>query len=231
MAQSSPSPSVLLIDDHALFRTGLRLMLSAHWPQAVLNEATTVEAALAPTTAQPDLVLLDMNLPGVHGLSGLPLLRERFGSIPMVIVSAQDDDHLVQEATELGANGFLSKTAPPDLLSQALKDIAQGLPVWLRSGQAPRQARRLEPVQQPDGPWQPSAQQRRILSLLGTHRSNKALAKALQLSENQARAEVSVLMERLEVISRDAAHQVARQRGWVDEPEPLLSAQGSLSAP
>jgi DNA-binding NarL/FixJ family response regulator len=219
----------LLIDDHALFRTGLRLMLSAHWPQAVLSEATTVEAALAPGVPQPDLVLLDMNLPGVHGLSGLPLLRERFGAVPMVIVSAQDDEHLVQEAIELGANGFLSKTAAPDGLSQALKDVAQGLPVWLRSGQPPRQPRRLEPLQAHEGPWQPSAQQRHILSLLGSHRSNKALAKALQVSENQARAEVSVLMERLDVISRDAAFLVARQRGWVDDA--AQPAQGSLSAP
>lgn len=226
------SPSVLLIDDHALFRTGLRLMLAEHWPQAVLHEAMTVEAALSANDLTPDLVLLDMNLPGVHGLSGLPMLQARFGQAPVVIVSAQDDEHLVQEALTRGASGFLSKTAPPEQLAQALRDISQGVPVWVRSGQSQAPTVRDQAAHDPaQGPWQPSQMQRRILSLLGSHRSNKALAKALALSENQARAEVSVLMERLGVISRQAAHQVARQQGWVEAlGADALEPQGSLSA-
>lgn len=221
-------PTVLLIDDHALFRTGLRLLLVNHWPDAILHEAVSIEGALAIQGVLPDLILLDMNLPGTPGLLGLPLLRKRFGEAPIVIVSAQDDDRAVQGAMDGGAWGYLSKTAPPDQLVQALRNVCQGLPAWIRSAvsSGPGTAAVTE---SDDGLWRPSQMQRRILSLLGSHRSNKALAKALSLSENQARAEVSVLMERLGVISRLDAHQVACQQGWVEEHE--LRRRGSLSAP
>jgi two-component system nitrate/nitrite response regulator NarL len=225
MSTTAVSSSVLLIDDHALFRTGLRLLLADHWPKAVLHEAVTVEGALAAEGLNPDLILLDMTLPGMHGLSGLPMLRHHFGATPIVVVSAQDDERLVQEAMERGACGFLSKTVPPDRLVEALRSIAQGAPVWVRScsNEACEGCADVN-----DGDWHPSPMQRRILSLLGSCRSNKALAKALSLSENQARAEVSVLMERLGVISREAAHQVARQQGWVDES--MASPPGGVSA-
>jgi two-component system nitrate/nitrite response regulator NarL len=218
MSTTAVSPSVLLIDDHALFRTGLRLLLADHWPKAVLHEAVTVEGALAAEGLRPDLILLDMTLPGMHGLSGLPMLRHHFGAVPIVVVSAQDDERLVQEAMERGACGFLSKTVPPDRLVEALKSIAQGAPVWVRSCTT-EACEQCVDVDLDDGTWRPSPMQRRILSLLGSYRSNKALAKALSLSENQARAEVSVLMERLGVISRQAAHQVAKQQGWTDEAQ------------
>ncbi len=229
MPSPSRSLSVLLIDDHALFRTGLRLLLADHWPDAILHEAVTVESALDIQDLQPDLVLLDMNLPGVPGLSGLPMLRARFGDAPIVIVSAQDDDVAVQAARDRGVWGFLSKTAPPDQLVEALRQVSRGLPAWIRSStcSSMADASNDDDLGQ-DGVWRPSQMQRRILALLGSHRSNKALARALSLSENQARAEVSVLMERLGVISRDAAHQVARQQGWIQDDSALSS--GSLSA-
>ena len=205
---------VLLIDDHALFRTGLRLLLADRWPDSTLHEAATVEAVMAQPPVGVDLVLLDLQLPGVQGLPGLALLRGLLGEVPMVMVSANDDEALVAEARLRGAAGFIAKSMSADRLVEALLQACQGLAVWPEAVILPCAGGVADA--HPAG-WLPSDGQRKILSLLGRHKSNKALARALGCSEHEVRAEVSTLMERLGVVSRAAAHQSARQRGWAFE--------------
>jgi len=216
MLAASPPPTFLLIDDHALFRTGLRMLLAEGWPGVKLVELDSMEALMAaPVVGLPELILLDVTLPGIHGLAGLAWLRERFGAVPVLMLSARDDAQVVAEARRLGANGFVSKAAAADVLVDALRLASQGQEVWPEEPQSAANS---------GGPWSPNAQQQRILAQLGSCKSNKALARALSLPENLVRAELSVLMERLGVISRAAVLQVAQQQGWVGEARTQASA-------
>jgi two-component system nitrate/nitrite response regulator NarL len=216
MLATTPPPTFLLIDDHALFRTGLKMLLAEGWPGVKLVELDSMEALMAsPVVGLPELILLDVTLPGIHGLAGLAWLRERFGAVPVLMLSARDDAQVVAEARRLGANGFVSKAAAADVLVEALRMASQGQEVWPEEPQ---------PAANAGGAWSPNAQQQRILAQLGSCKSNKALARALSLPENLVRAELSVLMERLGVISRAAVLQVAQQQGWVGETRTQASA-------
>jgi len=223
MLAATPPTTFLLIDDHALFRTGLRMLLADGWPGVKLVELDSMEALMAaPVVGLPELILLDVTLPGIHGLAGLAWLRERFGEVPVLMLSARDDEQVVAEARRLGAHGFVSKSAAPHVLVEALRQASLGHEVWPEVPQAPVQT---------GGPWSPSPQQQRILAVLGSCKSNKALARALSLPENLVRAELSVLMERLGVISRAAVLQVAQQQGWVLQANSQASSQASFQAP
>ncbi len=201
-------PTFLLIDDHALFRTGLKMLLAQGWPGARLHELDSMEALMAePTLGRPELVLLDVTLPGIHGLAGLAWLRERFDAVPVLMLSARDDAQVVAEARRLGAHGFVSKAAAPDVLIDALRRACRGESVW--------PVEPTPPALDLSAQWQPSHQQQRILALLAQCKSNKALARLLGLPENLVRAELSVLMERMGVISRAAALQTALRHGWI----------------
>jgi DNA-binding NarL/FixJ family response regulator len=211
-----PPPLFLLVDDHALFRTGLRMLLAQRWPGARLSEVDSMEALMAhPPETCPQLILLDVTLPGIHGLAGLAWLRRQYGGVPVVMLSAHDDAAVVAESMRLGANGFVSKAAMPDDLIHAFKLACDGREVWPEQAASPPVA---------DGEhWRPSEQQHRILGMLAAYKSNKALARSLNMPEDLVRAEVSTLMERMGVISRAAVLEVARKEGWVTSPIPRSS--------
>lgn len=212
MLAVTPPTTFLLIDDHALFRTGLKMLLAEGWPGVCLMELDSMEALMAsPSVGPPDLILLDVTLPGIHGLAGLGWLRERFGAVPVLMLSARDDAQVVAEARRLGANGFVSKATAPAVLLDALRQASLGQEVW---PQEPG------PVGNPGGPWSPNERQHRILAMLGLCKSNKALARSLNLPEDLVRAEVSTMMERMGVISRAAVLEVARKEGWVASSNP-----------
>lgn len=212
MLAVAPPTTFLLIDDHALFRTGLKMLLAEGWPDVRLVELDSMEALMAsPSVGAPDLILLDVTLPGIHGLAGLAWLRERFGAVPVLMLSARDDAQVVAEARRLGAHGFVSKATAPAVLLDALRQASLGQEVW---PQEPG------PAGNPGGPWAPNERQHRILAMLGLCKSNKALARALSLPEDLVRAEVSTLMERMGVISRAAVLEVARKEGWVTSSTP-----------
>lgn len=209
MLAVAPPTTFLLIDDHALFRTGLKMLLAQGWPDVHLVELDSMEALMAsPSVGPPDLILLDVTLPGIHGLAGLGWLRERFGAVPVLMLSARDDAQVVAEARRLGANGFVSKATAPAVLLDALRQASLGQEVW-------PQEQGSGPVGNPGGPWSPNERQHRILAMLGLCKSNKALARSLNLPEDLVRAEVSTMMERMGVISRAAVLEVARKEGWV----------------
>ena len=209
------APVFLLIDDHALFRTGLRMLLGDAVPDAELIEVDSMEALMsAPTGVQPDLILLDVTLPGIHGLAGLAWLRQQYGAVPVLMLSARDDESVVAEALRLGANGFVSKAAPPQELIGALERARRGHDVWPLPPEPASPFVAAEP-----GAWVPTTLQRRILSMLAQYKSNKALSRALELPEHIVRAELSTLMERLGVLSRADALTAAREQGWVSQRE------------
>lgn len=219
------APCFLLVDDHALFRTGLGMMLAEHWPQAVLRYAADWAQALRSVgegPVRPDLVLLDIQLPDGHGLDNLAQLQALIPGCPILLMSARVDAERAAQAQQQGAAGLLAKVASARDIVAAVRAAMAGRPTFAQTAAASRP----EPVHTPSadpegGPARGApddgvtARQRAILSYLGRGTPNKAIARQLGLSENEVRAEVSVLTERLNATSRQQAYAEALARGWV----------------
>lgn len=202
-------PTVLLVEDHTLFREGMRLMLSG----SPLVQARILEAAhLAQALALPDavdLVLLDIGLPGVGGIDGLLSVRQRWPEAAIVMLSAHDRPELVRQALSRGACGFVSKTAQPVHICQEVRR-------WLHpQEQGGAQAALPAPVAAPTAPGDEvlSPRQYDVLRLMAQGLSNKAIAYQMHLSENTVRNHVVAILRLFNVQTRTAAVMASQQRG------------------
>src|SRR3982750_2756200 len=134
---------ILVVDDHALIRTALRGVLAQLDGGLTLLEASDCRSAFDLIEAQPDLdlVLLDLNLPGKHGLAALEELRTRYPALPVVVLSSANDRASVMQALDLGAMGYIPKLSSNEVLISALRLVLSGgiyIPpeILARSGQA-----------------------------------------------------------------------------------------------
>ena len=220
-SMSASHPHFLLVDDHALFRTGLGMMLSEHWPQARVTQAMTWAQALALLECEtPDLVLLDVHLPDGHGLADLPALRALAPACPVLLMSAEVNGQQIQQARLVGATGFLPKVASAAEVLAAVRSALAGQPTFaavpyavLTQASAPL-AQVAPPVMQvAEAEPHLSPRQLLILGYLGRGTPNKAIARQMGMNENEVRAEVSWLTEWLGASSREQAHAVAVARG------------------
>lgn len=202
-------PTVLLVEDHTLFREGMRLMLSG----SPLVRARILEAAhLAQALALPDavdLVLLDIGLPGVGGIDGLLSVRQRWPRAAIVMLSAHDRPELVRQALSKGACGFVSKTAQPVHICQEVRR-------WLHPQEQGAADDALSvPVAAPAVPGDEvlSPRQYDVLRLMAQGLSNKAIAYQMHLSENTIRNHVVAILRLFNVQTRTAAVMAGQQRG------------------
>ena len=144
----APEIRVVVVDDHALHRDGTRQILEAHPDLQVVGEADSGEVALALVNQlRPDVVLMDIRLPGMNGIEATRRLTRDHPEVRVIMVSAYDEDEYVRGALEAGAAGYLRKTAPGRELVQAVRAVATGASV-LQSGLAARlliSSRRPEP--------------------------------------------------------------------------------------
>jgi len=193
-----PINHILLIDDHAMFRSGLRLLLCSENSDDQVHEAESIEQALALDIAAPDLVLLDIKLPGISGLDGIGPLKQRWPEAVLVVLSALD----VPESLDYGAVGFISKREEASCLLQMIRQAMAH-----RSNQPPgkvSQVVRLTP------------RQLEVLELLSRGLSNKLIARNLSLAENTVRRHVQDILAYFQATSRSEAVAAARRRGLVD---------------
>jgi DNA-binding NarL/FixJ family response regulator len=208
--------NVLLIDDHPLFREGLRSLLERMHTDVRIDETESCEAALSAgehNGAGFDLILLDLALPGMNGLEGISLFRERFPTTPVVVISATFDPLRVKQAIDRGAQGFIPKSTPADVLMSALQLIFSG------GVYVPASVMRDEDFAHgaARGGAAPSLTnaQSRVLALLARGQSNKAIGNALDISDNTVRAHVSAILRALNVTNRTEAVSMAIQMGLV----------------
>jgi len=196
----------VIADDHPLFRGALKEALSGIGDVAAIHEAGTFETAKALVVANEDvdLVLLDLSMPGASGLSGLIALRGIHSAVPMVVVSAQDDPVTIRRALELGASGFISKSASIDEIRGAVQTVLAGgiaSPgnVELGVERDPEMSdliRRLLSL---------TPQQTRVLGMLAEGLLNKQIAYELDVSEATIKAHVSAILQKLGVDNRTQA--------------------------
>lgn len=200
--------NILLIDDHALFREGFRLMLGRLLPNAhEVIESGSAEAALAlAEKAAFDLVFLDLGLPGLGGLDGLRAIRRQCPDACLVVLSAVDGSEVVRQALFFGAQGYIPKTIAAEEMREALRRILDGQVYAPRhdSGE-PADSERLD--------HKLTSRQVEVLAELCAGRSNREIGDYLGMSENTVRVHVSAIFRELGVRSRTEAVLLAKRKG------------------
>lgn len=219
------TPHILVADDHALFRRGLKLMLSTIYPASTVTEAASIEEALraadAPGSHGFDLVLCDLAMPGMDGVAGLGTLCAHLPGTPVVMLSAYEDQNDIVSALEAGARGYILKSSSEETLRNALALVLAGetyLPANVFFDRARRWTgdRRSEaPVPPPDSPLAAlTSRQRDVLVHLIDGKSNKEIARQLGLLESTVKAHVKAILDKLGVDNRTKAAMVAADMGW-----------------
>ena len=207
-AKRGQAPRVLIADDHPLYCDALRAIVPQACAGADIGEAGSQEEVLAAVAGGPgfDLVLLDLNLPGATGLSCLYALRAAIPATPIVVVSAVDDPKIMHEVIMGGASAFVPKSAPGQVLINALRVTLAG-GTYMPAGvvEALRDSDRTSPNQDL------TLRQRRVLELVATGLSNKQIARTLEISEITVKAHVSAIFRKLGVSNRVQAGIEARR--------------------
>ncbi|HXQ64314.1 MAG TPA: response regulator transcription factor [Steroidobacteraceae bacterium] len=199
---------VLIADDHPLYCDALRAVVPQAYPDAEIAEAASQAEVLAAVVSDSafDLVLLDLNLPGATRLSCLGALRRVAPTTPIVVVSAVDDPKIMQEVILGGASAYVPKSAPRQVLINALRaTLAGGTYMPAEVVAALREAHA-------QGSDDLTSRQRHVLELLSKGLSNKQIARTLEISEITVKAHVSAIFRKLGVTSRVQAVIEARRR-------------------
>ena len=212
---------VLIADDQALFREGLRTLLSTRPEIEVIGEAINGEDAVAHVSQlQPDVVLMDLRMPVMDGIVATTHIRDRWPHIPVLVLTTFDDDASLFGALRAGAAGYLLKDVSSETLVAALTAAARG-EAFLQSTVTGRVVAAFARLMESGGPRAEalvmplSPREREILALLGTGASNKEIADRLCLAEGTVKNHVTNVLTKLDVRDRTQAALRARQLGLV----------------
>jgi DNA-binding NarL/FixJ family response regulator len=213
--------TIVIVDDHPLFRGALRQAIGLLMPRTRVIESNGIEelrAALA-SEKDVDLILLDLSMPGVQGFSGLISLRAQHPDVPVVIVSATEEAVVIRRAIEFGASGFIPKSLDVDTIGAAIQAVLSGdswtppdidltAPEDKETADLVRRLATLTP------------QQVRVLMMLSEGLLNKQIAYELSVSEATVKAHVSAILDKLGVDSRTQAVIAAAKIGVTQRPSP-----------
>lgn len=200
-----PAIRLVVVDDHALFRRGLIGLLSEIEGFAVVGEADSGESALQVIAKhKPDMVLLDINLPGMNGAETLQALRKAKQDMPVLMLTvSQEEDDLVG-AILSGASGYLLKNAEPETLQQTLREVMAGGSVLSpeMTSQIFKVMRRMQSTK-----TEPLLSEREVdvLRCLSRGQTNARVAKELYISENTVKTHIRHILEKMEVSNRAEA--------------------------
>jgi DNA-binding NarL/FixJ family response regulator len=207
-------PSLLIADDHPLFRAALRQAAAACIEGDDVHEAADLAGALAALAKAPDidLVLLDLHMPGSHGLSGLAALRGQHPGVAVLVVSAHDEPRTVRRVLDHGAAGFIPKSASLAQIGEAILTVL-ACGTWLPPHLADAVAALAPDPQDTDLAARLARlteQQYRVLALIGQGLLNKQIADRLAIQERTVKAHVTAIFEKLRVRNRTQAGMLLR---------------------
>lgn len=209
--------AVLIADDHPLFRDALKLAVAQAVPGAQIIEADSVHSLFAALETHPDpeLLLLDLNMPGAQGFNALVQARAHFPAVPIVVISAREDRHIMHRSLGHGAAAFVPKSASIDLIVGALRAVLSG-DSWLPPSVAHDSLAASLSLDQGEAEATSrlaalTPQQFRVLSMLSSGLLNKQIAAELGVSEATVKAHVSAVMQKLGVSNRTQAVLLAQK--------------------
>ncbi len=198
---------LMVVDDHAVLREGLRFMLQHDDSVTIVAEASDGREALETLeTAQPDVMLLDLNMPHLDGLETLRRVRADWPDVAVVVLSIHDDPEYVEQALRSGAAGYLLKTVSKDELVRAIGAAADGAG-YLQAEITRPVLRKFTAAAEPDGEIQLSPRERDVLQLSADGLSTKQIAVELDLAESTVKTYLRTLFDKLGASHR--AHAVA----------------------
>ncbi|MBU4611381.1 response regulator transcription factor [Achromobacter sp. GG226] len=199
-------PTLLIVDDHPLFREALRSAVQRVLPEAQLHEADGVDAlyTLADTYPDADLLLMDLSMPGAQGFSALVHLRARHPQMPIVVVSGREEPAVVQRALHHGALGFIPKSTDSRTIGTAIAAVLDG-ERWVPSHVDT--ASTVDPAEHDVAlrVRELTPQQFRVLQMLGSGRLNKQIAYDIGVSEATIKAHVTAILRKLGATNRTQA--------------------------
>jgi DNA-binding NarL/FixJ family response regulator len=222
---------ILVVDDHLLIREALRGVLKQLRSDAIVLESSDAGQAMKLVTEHPDigLVLLDLNLPDRDGFSTLGELRDRYPATSVVVLSAQQDRDSVVKALDLGALGFIPKSAPREVMLAALELVFAGgiyippeilgrrEPAPVQSGRQPSAANALRASPREAGL---TDRQLDVLALMMRGKSNKGISRALDMAEPTVKNHITAILKALKVTNRTEAVIAVIESGWELPPAP-----------
>ncbi|MCA8883099.1 MAG: response regulator transcription factor [Rhodobacteraceae bacterium] len=206
--------SVLIIDDHPLYCDALASTMKSLFRTKRIRTADSLTGAMQHLRSRysPDLVLLDLNLPDVSGLSGFLKIKKKAPETPVVVISAISDDTVVQQVMSAGAAGFIPKETERESFRKAMIDVCDGKtyvpPGYEEKPQAADQVNSVEEISRRIAEL--SHQQSRILALICKGQPNKLIAYEMQLAEATVKAHITALLRRLGARNRTQAAMMVR---------------------
>ena len=206
---------VIIIDDHALFRDGLKGLLELRNIDVAGMAADGKEGIELAKQIQPDIILLDLRMPNMGGLDTLPILRKELPTIPVVMLTTSNDESDLIKALRTGAQGYLLKDMEPEELVGALRDIENGKNV-VAADLTDALARMVqgETTIDDDGPFSElTPRETEILCLLADGQSNKLIARNLGISDGTVKLHVKAILRKLSIHSRVEAAVMAVEHG------------------
>jgi DNA-binding NarL/FixJ family response regulator len=208
---------ILIADDHELFRDGLRLVLDQFEGPPTIVEACDFPQTLDVLQRETDIeiVLLDLTMPGMDWVEGLSKIKAMVSTtVPVIVLSASDDRRRVLQAVNMGAAGFIPKTSSSRVMLSALKLVLSGgvylPPALLETGPSDVDG---VPVAADGAVSSLTPRQREVLALLGQGKSNKEIARVLELAEGTVKLHVTAILKALNVNNRTRAVVAASQLG------------------
>jgi DNA-binding NarL/FixJ family response regulator len=215
---------ILIVDDHSLFRDGLRSLLVAQGHEVVGEARNGLESIDLTRRLKPDLVLMDLSMPEMDGLAATKAIVAAMPDTKVVILTASDEDAKLFEAIKAGAQGYLLKNLEADAFFEMLDKAQRGEPAL-----TPALARKLlqefakpaDPVHPPSDDETLTAREREVLELMVDGiTSNRKLAKRLGLSENTVKFHVRNILDKLRLHNRAEVVGYALRRGILEPPKP-----------
>ncbi len=212
---------VLICDDHAVVREGLRALISTEPGMEIAGEAADGEQAVAAVrTLRPDVTLLDMVMPRMDGLEAIRVIKQEVPDARILVLTSFAEDDMVFPAIKAGALGYLLKDSSPDELIRAIRDVNRG-----EASLHPSIARRLilelsQPTALPPTPEPLTERELEVLRLVAKGYSNEEIASTLIVSERTARGHVSSILSKLHLANRTQAALYALREGLASLEDP-----------
>ena len=201
---------ILIVDDHPVVRDGLAAMLETQTDMEIAGQAGTGQEAISEAQRlQPDLVLMDLEMPGLDGVEAIKKLRETNNDIKIVVLTAFDTDDRIIGAIEAGAQGYLLKGAPREEIFNAIRIVYDGgalIPPVIAS----KLFHRVRDNGQPDSL---TPREREVLQLVADGMPNGKIAEKLFISDRTVKFHVSSILSKLGAKNRTEAVRIARERG------------------